>query len=158
MKTKPRDSGTLREPGLSSLFHRVSPGKWIGLLLIVRALHLATGCETSPSGPCDESCSGRTCRADEYCEDNTCHQSLGSPVYEAGPASICDPAAPEDPSRPPLCTPDEEELFCFYGQSLPLGATCREPEENFFCCSFDGGVSDASDLDAGEDDASDDAE
>jgi hypothetical protein len=93
MKTKARESGMSREHELSSLFHRVSPGKWMALYLIARATSFATGCSDShPAGSLGAKCI--TSCNEGHCDDGLVCQ----PADDDPDDAVCGAPTPDLPS------------------------------------------------------------
>ena len=134
MKTQTRDSGTQREPKLWSVFHRVSPAKWLALIFVARAMSFATGCSSQPAagtlgGKCLQGCEHDTCNDGSVCDEGmdlcvaasgdgrgpgACTEAFVSPLCDAnGQAFLCnDPASSEDPKCVVVATTDTTTTFC----------------------------------------------
>jgi hypothetical protein len=134
MQTKARDLATQRERGVSSLFHRVSPGKWLALIFFARVGWMATGCSSGPAagtlgGKCVEGCENATCNDGSVCDEamdlcvatsgdgqgpGACSEAYYSSLCDSnGQAFLCnDPASSEDPRCAIVATTDATTTFC----------------------------------------------
>ncbi len=165
MKTKTRDSGTRREYEVSSLFHRVSPGKWIALVFLWRAMSFATGCSSGPAdgtlgGKCkDDGCNTMTCTDGSVCNDARDICVAATPGGDAPSGStIPDPYAGATCTlgTSTLCFANEVAVYCPTDVSSSFdqtGYVCRyllpTTEPTLCCRPIDGPCVDAACDDSG---------
>jgi hypothetical protein len=142
MRMKTRDSGTRREHRLSSSFHRVSPGKWVGLFMLLRAASFATGCGSKPpdgtnGGNCHESCTGRGCDQGLTCNgsSNECEPDLSSTYPTQQPPPSCTYYTSSG------CDAGEIAVECSEGKTPSNSFTCSELATvgyngGIYCCNL----------------------
>lgn len=146
----------------SSFIHRVSPGKWFALYLLLRMALLATACTNS--GPADGEVGGKCrsngctleCDTGAVCRGETCVASSSGGGGESYGGSSNGGTGCGFIGTSPHCNPDEMLVGCSTGSPQFAGYSCRavnyDDSQGAFCCAI---ACDGSDCDAGEQDAAD---
>jgi len=133
-----------RERTVWSLFHRVSPGKWIALYFVARATSFATGCSDPHAAgtlgnKCIQSCNDPHCDQGLLCKESSYDQVSGGVCITAPADSGSNPGPYFDAAcelaSSPECEESEAAFSCPAGNTSSLpNAVCRLVQESIFCC------------------------
>ncbi len=126
---KTRDLEAQRERGLSSLFHRVSPGTWLAAFLFARVALMGTGCNTGPAdgsngGKCADGC-------DQHCYDGTVCDAKSDTCIDDQPTSGGGSTSTTYDATP-TCTYDTT-IACDAGETSAMCTNGKQPSANDSC-------------------------
>lgn len=151
-----RDEGVHREHAVSSLIHRVSPGKCLALVFMFRAMTWATGCSSGPAdgtlgGKCKNDGCELTCTDGSVCDqsEDVCVSSSDTSGGGSGSVPpVFGPLTPDGCTEGDYgdCNSDEVQLNCTVGYAPSAEYSCQPPENQTYCC-----VLACNDCDAGAD-------